>query len=140
MDYFIKKCRESSLKVTPQRIAIYKVILGDKSHPSADDVYKKIVKKYPTISFDTVNRTLISFLKIGLLGNVEGSGNSKRYDSFTHNHHHIHCIKCGNIVDFESREFDKIKIPSSFLKKNKILNKKVVFEVICEKCSKLKNK
>jgi len=51
-----------------------------KDHPSADNIYRRLVKKGPNISFDTINRTLLTFSKIGIVNIVEGYGQTKRFD------------------------------------------------------------
>ena len=80
MDIFYRRSKEHGLKITPQRTAIYQELLKAKDHPSADIIYKRLVKKIPNISFDTVNRTLLTFSKIGIANIVEGYGQPKRYD------------------------------------------------------------
>ncbi|MFC1807098.1 Fur family transcriptional regulator [Candidatus Omnitrophota bacterium] len=134
LDLFTSKCRENNLKITPQRIAIYQELIKDCSHPSTDDVYKKIRKKFPNISFDTVNRTLLSFAQIGIIKFAEHFGRQKRFDTDIELHHHLSCIKCHRIIDFANDEYDNLKIPSSIKNRYIILGKKVVLEVICDKC------
>jgi Fur family transcriptional regulator, peroxide stress response regulator len=136
MQQLIEKFRENSLKATPQRMAIYKELIGDKSHPSAENIYRRIKSAYPSISFDTVNRTLTMFAEIGLLKIVEGRGCSRRFDFDTGIHHHLHCIKCGSIIDFSSKTLDEIEIPASIAKKHKVLSRRIVLEAICEECLK----
>ena len=53
----ITKLREKGFKVTPQRIAICEFILSSKNHPTADQVYQVVKKKYPTLSLATVYQT-----------------------------------------------------------------------------------
>ena len=88
----------------------------------------------PNISFDTVNRTLLTFSKIGVVDIVEGYGDPKRFDPNTNNHNHFRCIKCNNIIDFYFKPYEAIKIPEAIAKQFTILNKKVVLEGICNKC------
>jgi len=56
MNAFQAKCREAGLKVTPQRMAVYKVLIESKQHPSAEMVFRKVRGVIPNISLDTVNR------------------------------------------------------------------------------------
>ncbi len=77
MELFYRKSKENGLKITPQRIAIYQEFLKAKDHPSADNIYKKLVKKIPNISFDTVHRTLLMFSTIGMLILLKGMDNQK---------------------------------------------------------------
>jgi len=136
MAVFFKRSRDNGLKITPQRSAIYKELLKAKDHPTADDIYKRIVKKIPNISFDTVNRTLLTFAKIGITNVVEGYGQPKRYDPDIETHHHFRCIQCNSIIDFTSREYDSIAVPDEISKQFTVINKKVVLEGLCSRCGK----
>jgi len=137
LDFFYRRFRENGLKITPQRTAIYQELLKAKDHPSADDIYKRIVKKIPNISFDTVNRTLLTFSKIGITNVVEGYGQPKRYDPDIETHHHFRCICCSSIIDFHEKEYDNITVPEEINKKFTVINKKVVLEGLCSKCRRL---
>lgn len=130
---FMEKCRQHKLKITPQRIAIFKEIRKSKAHPSADDMYRTIKKQFPSVSFDTVNRTLLTFYEIGIVDLVEGQGGPRRFDPNRAEHHHFHCIKCGSIVDVFEEDFDQLEIPASLQKRYKILNKRVVLNGICDR-------
>ncbi|MGQ9570683.1 MAG: Fur family transcriptional regulator [Thermodesulfovibrionales bacterium] len=136
MDIFYRRSREHGLRVTPQRTAIYQELLKAKDHPSSDTIYKRIVKKIPNISFDTVNRTLVTFSKIGIANVVEGYGQPKRYDPNIDIHHHFRCIQCNNIIDFHNKEYDNINVPEELQKQYLVTNKKVVLEGLCDKCRK----
>jgi Fur family peroxide stress response transcriptional regulator len=134
LDVFHQRAKEHGLKITPQRTIIYEELLKAKDHPTADDIYKRIVKRIPNISFDTVNRTLLTFSQIGIIHVVEGYGQAKRYDPDMDSHHHFRCIQCGSIIDFYNKEFDNIAIPEEISKQFMVMNKKVVFEGLCSKC------
>ena len=134
MSIFYQKSKEQGLKITPQRTAIYQELLKAKDHPSADVIYKRIAKKIPNISFDTVNRTLLTFSKIGIANVVEGYGQPKRYDPDMDTHHHFRCIQCNNIIDFHNKAYDNIAVPEEINKQFTVINKKVVLEGLCSKC------
>ena len=134
MNAFTNKCRQLGLKMTPQRAAIYKILLGSKNHPYADTIYKKVRKIFPHISFDTVNRTLSTFSKMGVIRVVEGYGDPKRFDPNTHSHHHFRCMECNSITDFCSKSWDCLTIPGNIQKQYTIHNKKVLLEGVCNKC------
>jgi len=136
IDMFHKRSKEHGLKITPQRTIIYQELVKAKDHPTADDIYKRIVKKIPNISFDTVNRTLLTFSKIGITNVVEGYGQAKRYDPDMDIHHHFRCFQCGSIIDFHSKEFDNITVPEEINKQFTVISKKVVLEGLCSKCRK----
>lgn len=135
-ELFHGKCKEHGLKVTPQRVAVYEILIESEKHLTADELYRIVRKRFPNISLDTVNRTLITFARIGLVDIIEGFGSSRRYDANLHQHHHFHCVKCGAILDFYHRQFDELKIPQSIRRKYKVLGSRIVLNGICDKCAK----
>jgi Fur family peroxide stress response transcriptional regulator len=136
LDFFREKCREHSLKVTPQRTLIYKELLKSKDHPNADVLFSRVNKIFPDISLDTVNRTLLTFHNIGIVNIVEGYGDPRRFDPDIENHHHFRCVKCNSITDFDYNLYDNLKVPEEIQKKFFVLNKKVLLEGYCDKCRK----
>jgi len=136
MDIFYRRSKENGLKITPQRTAIYQELLKAKDHPSANIIYRRLVKKIPNISFDTVNRTLATFSKIGIANVVEGYGQPKRFDPDITIHHHFRCVQCDTIIDFHNKAYDNITVPQEIQKQFTVWNKKVVLEGLCNKCKK----
>lgn len=128
------RCRVGALRITPQRVAIYEELCRCREHPSAEQLHARVKIRLPNISLDTVNRTLRTFARIGLAEIVEGRGNARRYDPNLNPHHHIHCVKCGTVVDFYNAPFDNLKIPSDITRKFKITGKRVVLMGICARC------
>ena len=135
MDTFRSQCHQAGLKITPQRIAVYKALVESKEHPSADMLHRKVKEILPNISLDTVNRTLLTLAEIGAAFIVEGSGDVKRFDGGMHNHQHFKCIKCKRIIDFHHKPFDDIPIPPELGEKFIILRKTVYLEGVCEHCT-----
>lgn len=140
MASFYRRSREHGLKVTPQRTVIYEELLKAKDHPTADDIHKRIFKKVPHISFDTVNRTLLTFSKIGITHVVEGYGQAKRYDPDVDTHHHFRCVRCGCIIDFHNKEYDDIAVPEEIEEQFEVTRKIVVLEGLCGNCKNKKEK
>ena len=134
INWFTDKCRQVGLKVTPQRVAIYKGLIQTDEHPSAEGLYRKVRRTFPNISLDTVNRTLLTLTEIGAAFVVEGSGEAKRFDANLDNHQHFKCIKCRRIIDFPSGPSDNIRVPEVISEKFTVLRKTVYFEGLCNEC------
>ena len=134
IDQFITKCREKKLSVTPQRLAIYKSLLNDHSHPNPEAIYNKIKAEHPTISFATVYKTLETFEKNGIISVVTNLHNTVRYDTVTEQHHHITCVKCKKVIDLFDEELNQINIPKEVTDSNILINFSVHFNVICSEC------
>jgi Fur family peroxide stress response transcriptional regulator len=140
VDIFYRRSKEYGLKITPQRTAIYQELLKARDHPSADVIYRRLVKKIPNISFDTINRTLLTFSQIGIANIVEGYGQPKRYDPDIQPHHHFRCIQCNNIIDFHNKAYDNITVPQKIQNQFTVFHKKVVLEGLCDRCNKKSKK
>jgi len=132
--WFEGQCRKFGLKVTPQRIAIYRELLQTDEHPSAEMLYEKVKKIFPSISLDTVNRTLLTLNEIGAAFTVEGSGDAKRFDGGLNEHQHFKCVKCKRIIDFHHKPYDNIRLPAEISKKFTVLRKTVYLEGVCDLC------
>jgi Fur family peroxide stress response transcriptional regulator len=127
-------CREHGLSITPQRFAIYKELISSAEHPSAVTIFNKVREYFSNISLDTVNRTLLTFQKIGLARVVESSGDPKRFDPNLEPHHHFRCLRCGKIVDFKSNSYDALEVPPELDDKFVVMEKIVHLEGFCDKC------
>jgi Fur family peroxide stress response transcriptional regulator len=126
--------KHHQLKVTPQRVTILEALLNSSTHPTADAVFQIVRKEFPHISFDTVNRTLLTFAKIGLVDVVEVFGGAKRFDPNMALHHHLHCVQCGEIIDFQSRAYDDLIVPDDVPGNFKVMSKRVVLRGFCNAC------
>jgi len=131
---FIQKCKTNALSVTPQRLAIYKALLIDKSHPNPECVYNSIKPDFPTISLATVYKTLETFEKNHIISVVTPLHETVRYDAEIEHHHHVVCIKCKKVMDIKDPELEKIKIPDIVKVGNQVLDYNIQFNVICDSC------
>jgi Fur family peroxide stress response transcriptional regulator len=126
--------REHGARVTPQRVAILRAVESARSHPDADGIYRVIARKYPNISRDTVYRTLSMMEEKRIIGAILFVGNAKRYDPITALHHHLVCIRCRRIFDFEEKKFNHLVPPASSVGSFKVERTTVHVEGICEAC------
>lgn len=134
LNSFYERCRQTGLKITPQRMAVYKSLIQTDTHPTAEDVFNTVRREMPNISLDTVNRTLLMLSEIGVAFVVEGSGQPRRYDGGMEDHQHFRCLKCGKIVDFSHKPFENIKVPPQ-LGQFRVIRKTVYFEGYCQDCN-----
>lgn len=99
VESFINVCKSMGLKITPQRVSVYEVLLNREDHPTVEEVYNEVKKKYPFVSLATVYRTVETLEELGFVKRVAYWGGSVRYDANVQEHHHLICIKCGAIKD-----------------------------------------
>jgi Fur family peroxide stress response transcriptional regulator len=86
-------------RMTPQRAEIIRLLQGNKTHPSAEEIYKQIAGRLPGLSFATVYNTLQALLKAGDIAEVKIDPSRRRFDPGTHHHGHLMCVHCGMIAD-----------------------------------------
>lgn len=91
--------RDKGFKVTPQRLAIFKVLAASKAHPSAEMIFNQLQPSYPTMSLATVYKTVEILKEIGLIQVLNAGEDSFRYDADTSAHPHIRCLQCGRVDD-----------------------------------------
>jgi Fur family peroxide stress response transcriptional regulator len=131
---FIERFREHRLKVTPQRLAVYDALQGAVDHPSAEQIFHKVRKRLQHISFDTVNRTLLTFAEIHLVDTVEGSGEPRRFDPRIKEHHHFLCTRCRGITDIEAPARVDVPVPPEIRRTCEVTGRRIIYQGICESC------
>ena len=121
-------------KRTPQRLSILEHLDGNKSHPSADDIYRVVAKKNPSMSFATVYNTLNTLVQAGAVRELTIDPDRKRYDPDTSAHHHLICLGCKKVVDIPGDI--PVEVPRGMAKEFVILGNHVEFYGICAPCGK----
>jgi Fur family peroxide stress response transcriptional regulator len=140
MVHFEEVCRNSGMKLTHQRIEIFREVAQTGDHPDAEMVYQGVRKRMPTVSLDTVYRTLWLLKDLGLI-TVLGSAHEKtRFDANLSPHHHFVCIRCGLMQDLFCKEFDKIKPPKSIKALGQPETTNVEVRGICLECGQREKK
>ena len=124
--------RSLKIKLTPQRLAILGFLEGNKSHPSAEDIYKSVLKQFPTMSFATVYNTLEALRGKGVLKELTIDPGKKRYDPNNSSHHHLICTNCNKVVDI-TKDF-KLSVSEEMTQGFEIQDKHIEFYGICKKC------
>lgn len=131
---FKKHCRKHGLRATPQRLAVYMELRKAKDHPCIETVTRRIRRKMPTVSFDTVYRTLISLADLGMVDVVEGYGGSRRFDGDVSVHHHFRCTRCNRIEDFVSDYYSAVEVPEDVRERFHVARQRILLEGLCNRC------
>lgn len=127
--------QDKGLRLTHQRLEILRELVGAKDHPSAETVFGRVRRRLPTISLDTVYRTLSTFDEVGLIMRVPVTGDQGRFDADTSPHHHFVCSRCKSIYDFMWDEFDLLQLPEGSTALGRVDDRRVVVRGVCEKCA-----
>jgi Fur family transcriptional regulator, peroxide stress response regulator len=132
---FVDACRKAGMKLTHQRLEIYKALAASTDHPSAEDLHRRIRGKLPTVSLDTVYRTLDTLERHSLVGKVPVVKGPARYDAAMHPHHHCVCSKCRKIEDLTWEAVDAMELPSGSRQWGNVTNRFVELYGVCARCN-----
>ena len=133
----MEKYRDIGLKLTPQRLAILDFLQGNRQHPSAEDIYRAVHKKFPTMSLATVYSTLSALKTKGNVLELKLDPDKKRYDPETGLHNHLICISCKRIIDVPG--VYQLDLPPGAVQDFAVIESHVEFFGFCPKCKEEKN-
>jgi Fur family transcriptional regulator, peroxide stress response regulator len=138
LDRFTAACRKAGVKLTHQRLEIFREVAGSVDHPDAEAVFRAVQPRMPTVSLDTVYRTLWLLSELGVARPLGPRRESVRFDANLNQHHHYVCTRCGLIRDFESRSLDTLQIPPAVQDFGTVLATHVEVRGLCATCSRAK--
>ena len=124
--------KEYNLKVTPQRVAIVEELYSN-GHMNIDELYKKLLEKFPSISLATIYKNVNAMVEKVFLNEVKIPEAKSVYELAKEEHSHLVCSSCGKIEDIiidTSMLEDSIKNRSTF----QIQNIDLVFSGLCQSC------
>jgi Fur family peroxide stress response transcriptional regulator len=135
MKRFEEVCRNSGLKLTHQRMEIFREVAKTGEHPDAEKVYKGVRERMPTMSLDTVYRTLWMLKDLGLITTLGSSRERTRFDANLNRHHHFICVRCGLTQDFYSDKLNELRLPNSVKAFGRVETTQVELKGVCLKCN-----
>jgi Fur family transcriptional regulator, peroxide stress response regulator len=128
--------RQAGVRLTHQRLEICREIASASNHPDAETVFRGVRQRVPTISLDTVYRTLWTLLDLGLINTLGIPRERMRFDANAAPHHHFVCTECGEARDFYSDDFDQLRVPDDVQSYGVVQKTQVEVRGICMRCSK----
>lgn len=132
--------RRSGMKLTHQRLEIFREVARTSDHPDAETIFKGTRKRMPTVSLDTVYRTLWMLMDLGLITTLGLPRERAKFDANMSAHHHFVCTRCGLARDFYSRELDTVRVPDAVMALGSVERTHVEFRGLCSRCSRKKGK
>jgi Fur family peroxide stress response transcriptional regulator len=128
-------CARSGLRATTQRWEIFRRLRNATDHPDAETIFRKVKKNLPSISLDTVYRTLDTFEKAGIAARVTTLCDRARFDGNATPHPHAVCTLCGDVRDVvrvDEKGIPAIPVIPGF---SCIHSSHIEYRGICEVCS-----
>lgn len=131
---FEDRCREVGFQLTVQRRVILEAVLLRDDHPTAEQICDTIRQKVPEISRGTVYRTLDSLVQLGAIRRAHHLGPATRFDSNTAPHHHLVCVQCSRVIDFQDPRLDNLPLPDRKRTGFRITDYSIHFTGLCAEC------
>jgi Fur family peroxide stress response transcriptional regulator len=100
-DGLAQKLADSGLRATPQRELVYRSLLEQRDHPTAEEVFARVKTEMPTISLATVYNCLETLVQCRLIRQVNHERSSTRYCPNLRPHAHFHDEQTGEIHDVD---------------------------------------
>lgn len=136
--------KEKDFRLTPQREAILRILLsGEINHMTAEEIYTVTRDKNPEIGLATVYRTLDLFENLGIVSRLDFCEGGRKYelssDKERHYHHHLVCLSCGEIIEFNEDLLDDLEDRIASQSKFKITDHSLRFFGYCQGCREPQN-
>lgn len=137
LEQLIRMLRDKGCRLTPQRLAMLRILSKSEGHPSAEQIYEQIKVDYPTTSLATIYKTLSLLKNMGEVLELTFASVGSHYDgNKPYPHPHVICTKCGQILDPEFEAVVGIDQEIARQTGYKITHQQLNFFGLCPKCQK----
>lgn len=135
IEEMLSKLKSRDFRITPQRLAVLKILAASEGHPSVDAIYKDVKAQFPTTSLATVYKTVSLLKELNEVLELGFPDGSNRYDGYNPvPHPHAICMTCKKIMDPELMNIDEISEEMSRKTGYKIFHHRLDFFGLCPDC------
>lgn len=131
---FRDAARQAGVRLTHQRLEVFREVAASLEHPAVEVVFRAVKARVPTVSLDTVYRTLWTLEDLGLITTLGPRRGAVRFDANLRPHHHFTCTRCGLTRDFESPAFDALRPPAAARPLGDVQRVRVELSGLCPAC------
>jgi Fur family peroxide stress response transcriptional regulator len=132
----IQALRSRKFRATPQRIAICKIALGSRKHPSIQEIYREVKKIHSTVSLATVYKALNILKESGLIQELNFPQGKTRWDPYLEPHINLVCLRCGVIKDVNDANLRELVKKAATKARFAPTAQRIDVYGLCENCSK----
>ena len=135
IDEIVVRLRANGMRVTPQRVAVLKTLIGNEEHLSAEAIYKRVHADYPMIGLATVYKTVSMLKEMGEITELNFDNGCALYDgSGTASHPHFICTQCSTIIDIKDDSLENLPGDVTLKTGYQIINYRLDFFGVCPNC------
>jgi len=138
LDQMLSKLKSRNFRVTPQRLAVLRILASSEDHPTVEQIFEKVKADFPTTSLATVYKTIALLKDLNEVLELGFPDGSNRYDgSKPFPHPHVVCTLCKRIVDPELVSLDEVQEEMTHKTGYRILYHRLDFFGLCPECQKV---
>jgi Fur family peroxide stress response transcriptional regulator len=135
----VQTLQKAGLRVTPQRLAVYRLLAGTDRHPTAQMIYEALRGENPSLSLATVYNTLEALVAAGVINALGAAGDgSIHYDADTNPHVNLACIACHQVIDLPSAHVGSLEEEVAVESGYQLLGARVMYYGLCPECQKIR--
>lgn len=134
LDPLAERLRRAGLKLTPQRLAVFRALKGSRSHPTAEELYREVRQRVPMISRNTIYQTLEALKRAGEISEVGIGDVAARFEPNQERHDHAVCLGCRTILDIPDAPGWRPRLPRRLGGRFKVLGHRIEFLGYCADC------
>lgn len=135
LDKMIARLREQDHRLTPQRMAVLRILAASEEHPSVEQIYERVKADFPMTSLATIYKTVTLLKEMGEVLELGFSDDCNRYDgNKPYPHPHLICIRCRKIVDPEIAALSELRQAVAQSTGYQITSHRLDFFGVCPQC------
>jgi Fur family peroxide stress response transcriptional regulator len=138
LQQMITKLKAHNFRITPQRLAVLKILATSKDHPSVERVYEQVKKTFPTTSLATIYKTITLLKEVSEILEIQFSESSRFDGNKPYPHPHVICLKCKKILDPDLMGLGQLTQEAEQRTGFRIMDHRLDFFGICPECQKRK--
>ncbi len=135
LEEIVARMKESGCRLTPQRMAVLKILIEREDHPSVEQIYEQVRLDFPMTSLATVYKTVSLLKEMGEVVEIGLSDGGNRYDGATPAPHpHLICDRCRRIIDLDLAALDELAEKVAQRTGYQIVHQRLDFFGVCPEC------
>jgi Fur family peroxide stress response transcriptional regulator len=134
LQQMLLKLKTRNFRLTPQRLAVLKILAASSTHPSVEDIYTEVRKTFPTTSLATIYKTIALLKEIHEVLEIRFTESSRFDGNKPYPHPHLLCIQCGRVMDPELPGVDELVAAAAERSGYRIVDHRLNFFGICPDC------
>lgn len=135
LDELIGRLKERDYRLTPQRMAVLRILTESRDHPTVEQVHRHVLQDFPMTSLATVYKTMALLKEIGAVLEIGIADGSNRYDGHNpHPHPHLICTKCKTIVDPDIASLERLPQEVAETTGFRVESHRLDFFGVCPQC------